>query len=53
MKYSRREVLGSAGLLVPVFESACVRGRPLAKLLPSRVPLPKLFEAALPVFAVL
>jgi FtsP/CotA-like multicopper oxidase with cupredoxin domain len=53
MKYSRREVLASAGLLLPVFESACVGGRPLARIFPSGAPLPKPFQTALPIIPVL
>jgi spore coat protein A len=47
---NRRELLRSAaaGLFLPLFESACVQPRPLATLLPSRVPLPKPFESTLP-----
>jgi len=56
MKLSRREVLrlaGSAGVLLPLSESACLHGRPQAKLLESRLPLPKPFEATLPIVPVL
>jgi|SRR5579872_600634 len=56
MNLSRREVLrlaGSAGALLPLSESACLRGRPQAKLLPSRLPLPKPFESVLPIIPVL
>ena len=56
MKLSRRDVLrlaGSTGALLPWSESACLRGRPQAKLLPSRLPLPKPFEAVLPIVPVL
>ncbi len=56
MKLSRREVLrlaGSAGVLLPLSESACLRGRPQAKLLPSRLPLPKPFETTLPIIPAL
>jgi len=53
MKWSRRELLKSAagaGLLLP---AGCVRGRPQAKLLASRAPLPKPFEAPLPIIPIL
>jgi spore coat protein A len=56
MKFSRREVLtlvGSASLALPLFESACLGGRPRAELLGSRVPLPKAFEADLPILPAL
>ena len=56
MKLSRREVLrlaGSAGVLLPLSESACLHGRPQAKLLPSRLPLPKAFESSLPIIPAL
>ena len=56
MKVSRRDVLrlaGSAGVLLPLSESACLRGRPEAKLLSSRLPLPKPFESILPIIPVL
>jgi spore coat protein A len=53
MKWSRRELLKSAagvGLLLP---AGCIHGRPQAKLLPSRAPIPKPFETALPIIPVL
>ncbi len=56
MNWSRRDLLklaGSAGVLLPLSESACLRGRPRAKLLASRIPLPKPFEAALPILPAL
>ncbi len=56
MKLSRRDVLrlaGSAGVLLPLSESACLRGRPQAKLLESRLPLPKSFETILPIIPAL
>jgi len=50
MKCARRDFLLSAsGLLLP----SCVRPRPEPKLLPSLIPLPKTFEASLPIPPVL
>ena len=51
MKWSRREALSLA--LLPIFEAGCVHGRPQARLLPSRRPLQKPFEADLPIIPVL
>jgi spore coat protein A len=54
MKYSRREVLGAAGgAAFALYQSGCLRGRPLARMLPSRAPLPRPFEASLPILPVL
>ena len=58
MKYSRREILrhaglSSAGLLLPIGESSCVRPRPQSRLLPSLTPLPAPFQVALPIVPVL
>jgi spore coat protein A, manganese oxidase len=56
MKYSRREMLrwaGGAALTLPWIESGCLRGRPLAQIFRSRAPLPKPFEASLPILPVL
>jgi spore coat protein A len=51
MKWTRRQVVKLA--LLPIFEAACVRGRPQAKLLPSRIAPPKQFQAELPIIPVL
>ena len=56
MSWSRRDVLrlaGGASAALPLWESACLRGRPQPRLLPSRAPLPNLFEAGLPIIPVL
>ncbi len=53
MNWSRREFLRSAagaGLLLP---AGCVHGRPQARVLPSRAPLPKPFVTPLPIIPVL
>ena len=50
MKRTRRDLLrmaGAAGLWLP-FESGCLSRRPQARLLPSRIPLPKPFQTCLP-----
>ena len=46
------KLAGSASAL-PWWESACLRGRPQPRLLLSRAPLPRAFEAALPIIPVL
>ena len=51
MNWTRRDVLKlatGAGLTLPLWESGCLHGRPQARLLLSRAPQPKLFEATLP-----
>ncbi len=56
MKYSRREAMrlaAGAALALPGLQSGCLRGRPLARILPSRTALPKAFEAAMPILPVL
>ena len=58
MKYSRREVLRYAtlsgiGLALPSVESSCLIPRPESRILPSRLPLPKQFQAPLPILPVL
>ncbi|HYL39658.1 MAG TPA: multicopper oxidase family protein [Bryobacteraceae bacterium] len=56
MKPTRRELIqlaGSAALVVPIFEAGCVRSRPQARLIPSRIPLPKPFQTDLPIIPVL
>lgn len=56
MSWSRRDVFrlaAGAGLWLPIAESGCLRGRPLPKLVASRAPLPKHFEAVLPIIQVL
>jgi spore coat protein A, manganese oxidase len=58
MKYSRRDLLRYAGLsstsfLLPALESGCVRPRPESRLLPSLTPLPKPFQAPLPILTIL
>src|SRR5271166_6411042 len=54
MKYSRREALGLAGgAALALVESGCLRGRPQARIFPSRTALPKAFEVALPILPVL
>ena len=54
MKWTRRELIsmGAVGLAAP-FQSSCINPKPEARLLPSRTPLPKPFEAVLRVPAVL
>jgi spore coat protein A len=54
MKSKRRDILRSAGLsaaglLLPAFESACIRPRPQARLLPSLTELPIAFQTPLPI----
>lgn len=58
MTYNRREILRYAGLsaassLLPAVESSCLHSRPEARILPSLVPLPKPFQATLPILPVL
>jgi spore coat protein A len=56
MKYTRRDMLrwaGGAAVTLPWLESGCLSGRPLARIFPSRAPLPKAFEASLPILRVL
>jgi spore coat protein A len=50
MNLTRRDAL-KLGLVLP-FEIGCLSQRPEAKLLPSRIPLPKPFEIPLPIPAV-
>src|SRR5580658_2681316 len=53
MNWSRRELLKSTVGASLLLSTGCVHGRPQARLLPSRAPLPKPFEAALPIIPVL
>ena len=55
MRWTRRQILRSAGLAGTglLLESGCLRQRPEARLLASRAPLPKPFQALLPVPPVL
>ena len=54
MIWTRRRVLSvGSGLILPLTHSGCMARRPEAKLLPSRIVLPKPFEAALPILPVL
>ena len=58
MKWSRREILKMAAssgsvLSLPAIESSCVQGRPQPRLLASRAPIPKPFQASLPLIPVL
>jgi spore coat protein A len=52
MTFTRRDALKLAALALPI-ETACLSRRPEAKLLPSRIPLPKPFETPLPIAPVL
>jgi spore coat protein A, manganese oxidase len=54
MKYSRREILryaGLSGFVLPAIETGCLRPRPEARVIPSLAPLPKPFEAPLPIIS--
>jgi spore coat protein A len=51
MKYSRRQILSYAGLAA--MEAGCVQPRPESRLLPSLAPLPRPFEAPLPIIPTL
>jgi spore coat protein A len=58
MKPNRREILKMAAnsgsiLALPAIESSCVQGRPQPRLLASRAPVPKPFQATLPLIPVL
>src|SRR5580704_3046984 len=58
MKWSRREILKMAAnsgsvLSLPAIESSCIQGRPQPRLLASRAPIPKPFQATLPPIPVL
>jgi spore coat protein A len=53
MRYSRREILRSVGLLLPAVEYGCLRPRPESRLLPSLAPPPKPFQVPLPTLPIL
>jgi len=56
MNWTRRDVFrlaAGAGLWLPIAESGCLHGRPLPRLLSSQAPLPKPFQAILPIIPVL
>ncbi len=58
MKLTRRELIRraggvAAGLALPYIETGCLRGRPQPRLLRSAIPIPKPFQAALPIIPVL
>jgi spore coat protein A len=55
MKITRRSALKAAatGLILPLTESACTPRRPEARVLPSRIALPRPFETELPIIPVL
>ena len=50
MNMTRRDAFKLAALAVP-FESSCLSRKPQMRLLPSRAPIPRLFEAVLPLAA--